>query len=45
MSAAMKGKNKGKIWINNNVEQRLIPFDEEIPEGFVRGRLKCENSK
>ena len=31
---------KGTICINNGVENRYIPFDEDIPEGFSRGRLK-----
>ena len=45
LSATMKGKNKDKIWINNNVEEKFIPLDEEIPEGFIRGRLKNEKRK
>ena len=45
LSKSHKGKtssNKGKRykWINNRVEEKYIPFNEEIPEGFVRGRLK-----
>ena len=49
MSVAHTGKsptNKGKRfkWINNGIEQRFVPFDSEIPEGFKRGMLKkCEN--
>ena len=35
-----KGLNKDRIWINNGVENRFIHFDEDIPEGFIRGRLK-----
>ena len=35
-----KGLNKDRIWINNGVENRFIHFNEEIPEGFVRGMLK-----
>lgn len=27
-------------WINNGIEQRYVPFDSEIPEGFQRGMLK-----
>ena len=27
-------------FVNNGVENRYIPLDEEIPEGFIRGRLK-----
>ena len=38
LSAARKGKRYKCI--NNGIKQRLIPFDEEIPEGFVRGRIK-----
>ena len=32
--------NKDRIWINNGVENRFIHFDEDIPEGFIKGRLK-----
>ena len=35
-----KNPNYGKMWINNGIEQRHIPFDKEIPEGFKRGMLK-----
>ena len=38
-----KGLNKDRIWINNGVENRFIHFNEEIPEGFVRGMLKNIN--
>ena len=27
-------------WINNGFENRYIPLDEDIPEGFVKGMLK-----
>ena len=37
---SLKGLNKDKIWINNGIENRYIPLDEDIPEGFIRGRLK-----
>ena len=40
LSEAAKGKNKDKIWINNGVISKRIQFNEEIPEGFSRGRLK-----
>ena len=45
ISDARKGKtplNKGKRYkcINNGVENRFIPLNEDIPEGFSRGRLK-----
>jgi hypothetical protein len=30
----------GKIWINNDVENRLIKKDAEIPFGFKRGQIK-----
>ena len=35
-----KGRNKDRIWINNGVISKMLKCDEEIPEGFVRGRLK-----
>ena len=31
---------KWSIWINNGVISKRVQFDEDIPEGFVRGRLK-----
>ena len=42
---AKKGENNpiyGKRYkfVNNGIENRYIPFDDEIPEGFIRGRLK-----
>ena len=45
LSKSHKGKtssNKGKRykWINNRVEEKYIPLNEYIPEGFIRGRLK-----
>ena len=43
ISESHKGKNTWSanlIWINNGVEEKFIPLDEEIPEGFSRGRLK-----
>ena len=43
MSESHKGKNTWSanlIWINNGVEEKFIPLDEEIPEGYSRGRLK-----
>ena len=27
-------------FVNNGIENRYIPLNEEIPEGFIRGRLK-----
>ena len=27
-------------FVNNGIENRYIPLDEETPEGFIRGRLK-----
>ena len=31
---------KGKIWINNGVISKMLKCDEDIPEGFSRGRIK-----
>ena len=47
ISEANKGENNplyGKRFkcINNDFENRFIHFDEEIPEGFIRGRLKLK---
>ena len=28
------------MWINNSIVEKLIDKDSEIPEGFVKGRLK-----
>ena len=33
-------KLKVKIWINNGVISKRVQFNEDIPEGFSRGRLK-----
>ena len=49
LSKSHKGKtssDKGKRykWINNSVEEKYIPFNEDIPEGFIRGRLKWKIS-
>ena len=49
LSKSHKGKtsgNKGKRykWINNRVDEKYIPFDDEIPEWFVCGRLKSKIS-
>lgn len=30
---------KGRIWVNNGEETRMV-YSDEIPDGFVRGRLK-----
>ena len=46
LSESQKGKassNKDRIWVNNGVENRYIPFDEDIPEGFIKGMLKRKN--
>ena len=45
LSEALKGENNpiyGKRYkfVNNGIENRYIPLDEDIPEGFIRGRLK-----
>jgi hypothetical protein len=33
----IKGFNKGKVWIYNGKEKRMIPKEQEIPEGFKLG--------
>ena len=45
MSEARKGKKHPLFgtkfkWINDGIQNRRCPLDEDIPEGFVRGRLK-----
>jgi group I intron endonuclease len=36
-----KAKNRPKrIWINNGVEEKLIPVDEQIPIGYNTGRMR-----
>lgn len=49
LSIACKGNNAGEKngmygkrykWVNNGLEQKYIPLDEEIPSGFKRGMLK-----
>ena len=34
-----KISNRGKMWVTNGVEQKLICRDETIPEGWRRGRV------
>ena len=36
----MSEKQKEKIWINNGVISKRVQCNEDIPEGFSRGRLK-----
>ena len=45
LSEANKGRNKDRIWINNGIENRYIPLDSEIPEGFIKGRTFSEETK
>ena len=45
LSAANKGENHPLFgtkfkWINDGIQNRRWSLDEDIPEGFVRGRLK-----
>ena len=45
MRKSFKGHGNGMYgkrykWVNNGLEQKYIPLDEEIPEGFKRGMLK-----
>ena len=47
MSESHKGKAsnvKDSIWVNNGVIAKMVKFDE-IPTGFIRGRLKKMNKK
>lgn len=37
--AKMSNAISRKIWINNEVINKRIDFDQKIPEGFVRGRI------
>ena len=32
------GANKGRIWINNGVERKMIPQSEIVPTGWIRGK-------
>ena len=43
MSEAAKGRNKDRIWVNNGVIAKRVKCDD-IPTGFIRGRLKKINS-
>ena len=43
ISEANKGRNKDRFWINNGIENRYIPLDSEIPEGFIKGRTFSED--
>ena len=50
ISEAKKGKKHPLFgtkfkWINDGIQNRRCPLDKEIPEGFVRGRLKNEKRK
>jgi len=29
-----------RIWVNNQVEEKLIPFDQPIPLGYTPGRIR-----
>ena len=33
-------KNKGRVWVNNNIEEKTIAGGDFLPEGFFEGRLK-----
>lgn len=48
ISVANKGKlswSKGTIWITNDIEERMILLDVEIPNGWHKGRLKETNER
>ena len=32
--------SKDRIWINNGMINKFVKIEEDIPEGFIRGRLK-----
>ena len=34
-----KSPSFGRMWINNGIENKKIPSDQSMPDGFVRGRL------
>lgn len=34
---------KKKIWINNNIEQKMIDVDQQIPVGWTAGRLQVSS--
>jgi hypothetical protein len=36
-----KFSNKGRFWVNNGKEQKMLPAGSTIPVGFSRGRLKA----
>ena len=39
----LSAATKGRIWINNGVIAKMVKCNEEIPTGFIRGRLKKMN--
>ena len=51
---SMKGKNnprygkpstiRGKIWVNNGLDHKMV-FEDEIPDGWVNGRLNVQENK
>lgn len=43
ISESLKGNTviKGRIWMNNGVINKMV-YPNESPEGFVKGRLKCQ---
>ena len=38
LSESLKGKGKGKIWVNNGIESALV-FPDRIPSGFIKSRI------
>lgn len=35
-------KQKGKTWINNGIEEKMLYLESILPEGYVKGRLKSK---
>jgi len=34
-------RQKGRIWVNNQIEEFMVDFDK-IPDGYIKGRLKTK---
>jgi hypothetical protein len=40
ISTASKNRNSGTVWINNSTISKRYPAEQDIPNGWVKGRLK-----